>query len=147
MQTRHFTPTPSPSRSRRSVLAAGLALLAAGRPALPQEGEWPKLDVPYVPTPQKVVEGMLNLGRVAKADTVYDLGCGDGRVVITAARRRGARGVGIDIDPVRIREARENAARARVTHLVEFREANLFNTDYSPATVVTLSIRPEHKRA
>lgn len=94
--------------------------------------------VPYVPTPPDVVRRMLALGRVGRDDVVYDLGCGDGRIVIEAARRRGARGVGIDLDPVRIREARENARRAGVARRVVFRQADLFATDFSSATVVML---------
>ncbi len=94
--------------------------------------------VPYVSTPPDVVRRMLALGRVGRGDTVYDLGCGDGRIVIEAARRHGARGVGIDLDPVRIEEARANARRAGVERLVRFEQADLFKTDFSPATVVML---------
>jgi SAM-dependent methyltransferase len=81
---------------------------------------------------------MLKLAAVGPADVVYDLGCGDGRIVIEAARRFGARGVGVDIDPERVAEARANAARARVEHLVSFRLADIMETDVSGATVVTL---------
>lgn len=94
--------------------------------------------VPYVPTPPDVVRRMLALGRVKRDDVVYDLGCGDGRIVIEAARRHGARGVGIDLDPERIREAREHARRAGVERRVRFQQADLFATDFSPATVVML---------
>lgn len=95
-------------------------------------------DVPYVPTPYPVVEGMLKLANVQKDDVVYDLGCGDGRIVVTAAEKFGARGVGIDIDPERIKEAWENARKAGVTERVKFLEQNLFEADLSEATVVTL---------
>jgi len=94
--------------------------------------------VPYVQTPPDIVRRMLALGRVGRGDVVYDLGCGDGRIVIEAARRHGARGVGIDLDPVRIEEARENARRAGVQQRVRFQQADLFATDFSPATVVML---------
>jgi ubiquinone/menaquinone biosynthesis C-methylase UbiE len=95
-------------------------------------------DVPYVPTPDKVVERMLEIAQVGPNDVVYDLGSGDGRIVIAAARKHGARGVGIDIDPDRIREARDNARSAGVSERVEFREGDLFKANLSEATVVTL---------
>ena len=100
------------------------------------------LDVPFVPTPEQVVVGMLEMAKVGPKDVVYDLGSGDGRIVITAARRHGARGVGIDIDPKMIKVARENARRAGVTARVEFREGDLFTADISEATVVTLYLLP-----
>lgn len=100
-------------------------------------------DVPYVPTPQSVVDRMLELAEVSEDDIVYDLGSGDGRIVITAAQDYGARGVGIEIDPERIEEARENAREAGVEDLVEFREENLFDADLSEATVVTLYLLPD----
>jgi SAM-dependent methyltransferase len=93
---------------------------------------------PYVPTPQEVVDRMLQLASVGKGDVVYDLGCGDGRIPITAARVYGARGVGVDIDPQRIAEANANAKQAGVAHLVTFRLENALATDVSDATVVTL---------
>jgi SAM-dependent methyltransferase len=93
---------------------------------------------PYVPTPQEVVDRMLQLGRVGKGDVVYDLGCGDGRIPITAAKVYGARGVGVDIDPQRIAEANANAKQAGVSHLVSFRLQDAMTTDVSEATVVTL---------
>jgi len=95
-------------------------------------------DVQYVPTPQDVVEEMLKLADMKKEDVVYDLGCGDGRIVITAAKRYGARGVGIDIDPERIKESRANAWKEGVEKLVKFREEDLFEADIKEATVVTL---------
>ena len=95
-------------------------------------------DVPYVPTPERVVKKMLDLAKVGPRDVVYDLGSGDGRIVITAAKEYGARGIGIDIDPERIKEANENAKAAGVTGRVEFRQGDLFEADLSDATVVTL---------
>ena len=100
-------------------------------------------DVIYVPTPQEVVEDMLRLVNVKKGDVLYDLGSGDGRIPITAAKLYGVRAVGIDIDPQRIAEAQENAKKAGVTHLVEFRQADLFMSDFREATVVTLYLLPE----
>jgi SAM-dependent methyltransferase len=99
-------------------------------------------DVQYVPTPQNVVDEMLRLTGVGKDDVVYDLGCGDGRLVITAAKRFGARGVGIDIDPQRIKESRANARQAGVTKRVQFRQQDLFEADIREATVVTLYLLP-----
>jgi ubiquinone/menaquinone biosynthesis C-methylase UbiE len=95
-------------------------------------------DVPFVPTPEAVVEEMLKLAKVGPADVVYDLGSGDGRIVIAAAKKYGARGVGIDIDPERIAEATANARKAGVADRVEFREGDLFKADIGEATVVTL---------
>lgn len=92
---------------------------------------------PYVPTPHEVVERMLDLAKVTKDDFVIDLGCGDGRIVVAAAKKYGARGLGVDIDPVRIEEANANAKAAGVTHLVEFRLQDALKTDVSKATVVT----------
>lgn len=93
---------------------------------------------PFVGTPPDVVDRMLALAGVAKDDVVYDLGCGDGRIVIAAAVKFGARGVGIDIDPLRVAEAQRNAAVARVEHLVTFRVEDALATDVSGASVVTL---------
>ncbi len=95
-------------------------------------------DVPYVPTTEAAVEAMLKLAGVKKSDVVYDLGCGDGRIVITAAKLFGSRGVGIDINPERIKEAKENAKKAGVENLVRFEENDLFLADIKEATVVTL---------
>ncbi|PPS44322.1 cyclopropane-fatty-acyl-phospholipid synthase family protein [Chroococcidiopsis sp. TS-821] len=100
-------------------------------------------DVVYVPTPQVVVDEMLELAKVTKDDVVYDLGSGDGRIPITAAQKYGARGVGIDINPERIREANENAQKAGVTDRVTFLQQDLFQSDFSEATVVTLYLLPE----
>ena len=94
--------------------------------------------VPHVATPPDVVDRMLRLASVNSNDVVYDLGCGDGRIVIAATQQFGARGVGVDIDQARIAEARRNAARAQVEHLVTFRLEDALNTDVSDATVVTL---------
>lgn len=93
---------------------------------------------PYVPTPQDVVERMLTLAQVGKDDVVVDLGSGDGRLVVTAAKQFGARGIGIDIDPARIAEGQANAARAGVEGRVQFRQQDALEADVSQATVVTL---------
>jgi ribosomal protein L11 methylase PrmA len=99
--------------------------------------------VQYVPTSEAVVEGMLALAGVDAGDRLFDLGSGDGRIVIAAALRHGARGVGVDIDPARVAEARRNARAAGVEHLVEFREGDLFAVDLRDATVVTLYLLPD----
>jgi ubiquinone/menaquinone biosynthesis C-methylase UbiE len=130
--------------SRRSVLAATTTLLLPFAPlARAQEGPARQLDVPYVPTPMETVRKMLDMGKVDRNDLVYDLGCGDGRIVITAAKERGARGVGIDLNPRRIEEANENAKTAGVTERVKFMVGDLFEADFSPATVVTLYLLPD----
>jgi SAM-dependent methyltransferase len=137
------------SQIRRTLLlsaaAAGAGLsLSPLRFALAQDAAVPPgLDVPFVPTPQEVVDRMLALAKVGKADTLYDLGCGDGRIVITAAKQFGARGVGIDLNPERIAEAHANAKKAGVDDRVTFRQANLFDTDLSPASVVSLYLLPD----
>lgn len=102
----------------------------------------PVLDVPYVPTRQTVVDAMLKLANVKKGDVLYDLGCGDGRIVVTAARDYGATGVGFDIDPQRIAEANANAKSAGVADKVKFVNANLFDTDLNKATVITMYLLP-----
>jgi SAM-dependent methyltransferase len=93
---------------------------------------------PYVPTPQDVVDRMLSVAEVTAQDTVYDLGCGDGRIVITAAKKYGAHGVGIDIDKDRISDSRRNARDAGVSALVRFEQGDILKADVSTATVVTL---------
>ena len=115
-------------------LLAGAVIFAQSAPRTP--------DVPFVPTSQALVVEMLKLANVTKDDTVYDLGCGDGRIVITAAKQFGAHGVGVDINPERIQEANENARRAGVADKVKFIEGDLFTADIRPATVVTLYLLP-----
>jgi ubiquinone/menaquinone biosynthesis C-methylase UbiE len=134
---------------RRAFLLAAATLAAAraigAQPAQKLEPyQYPRqLDVPYVPTRELVVEEMLRMAGVRPGDVVYDLGCGDGRIVIMAAQKFGARGVGVDIDPKRIEEARANAARAGVSDRAEFRLGDLFNADIREATVVTLYLLPD----
>ena len=122
-----------------SVVVAALcaATLHAGEP-----GERPRLDVPYVPTNQLAVEAMLRIANVGSEDYVIDLGSGDGRILITAAKQRGARGFGVDIDPQRVSEAIENAKAAGVSDRVRFYRRNLYDTKIAEATVVTLYLLP-----
>lgn len=105
---------------------------------LDEEGEKVRPDIHYVPTPQQLVDQMLLMAQVKKDDMLYDLGSGDGRLVITAAKTYGTRGIGIDIDPQRIAEAQANAAAAKVEDKVEFRRADLFKSNFKDATVITL---------
>lgn len=123
----------------RRLLAclALFALLATGARA--QED----LDVPYVTTPQNVVDAMLDLAAVGPGDTLLDLGSGDGRIVVTAARRYGVPGTGIEIDPRLIRLARENAQKAGVADKAFFMEQDLFATDLTQASVITLYLLPD----
>jgi len=111
----------------------GRILLAQAQPTVRRSP-----DVIFVPTPNEVVDKMLEMAKVTAKDVVYDLGCGDGRIVITAAQKYGARAVGIDIDPKRIAEANANAKAAKVTNKVKFVEGDLFEADIREATVVTL---------
>ena len=119
------------------AVPAGLSAQARRQP----ESRTP--DVIYVPTPQDVVEDMLRLANVQKGDVLYDLGSGDGRIAITAAKKYGIRATGIDIDPDRIKEANENARKAGVTKLVQFRQEDLFKADFRDATVITLYLLPD----
>jgi len=100
-------------------------------------------DIEYVPTPQNVVDKMLEVAKVGKGDVLYDLGCGDGRIVVTAAKKLGVKAFGFDLDPQRIKESKENARKAGVEHLVTFEQKDIFKVDLSPATVVTLYLLPE----
>ncbi len=132
-----------PYRIRRYALGLCLGLLIFALPITTNGFEThlsqdnPSL-APFVPSPYDVVQRMLTLAEVTRDDVVYDIGCGDGRIVITAAQRFGARGVGIDIDPQRIAEANANAERAGVQHLVKFIQQDAMTVDVSEATVVTL---------
>jgi cyclopropane fatty-acyl-phospholipid synthase-like methyltransferase len=128
-----------------STRAAAFAVAVAALAAAPGAGQIRRLrppDVKYVPTPQSAVDAMLELARVTAADVVYDLGSGDGRIPITAAKKYGARGVGIEIDTFYLRDAIDNRARAGVADRVTFLNQDLFEADISPATVVTLFLLP-----
>ncbi|MFB3776972.1 MAG: cyclopropane-fatty-acyl-phospholipid synthase family protein [Bryobacteraceae bacterium] len=124
----------------RMYFAAVMTLLLAPTVCMSQQPGKPlrEPDVIYVPTPQEVVDAMLKLAEVHSGDVVYDLGCGDGRVVVTAAKQYGVRGVGIDINPERIAEAKENIKKNGVGKLVTLRNEDLFEADIKEASVVTL---------
>jgi ribosomal protein L11 methylase PrmA len=131
-------------RIAMAVTAAALAaaqVLAFAQPQPRRASQQP--DVIYVPTPHEVVEDMLRLADVKQGDILYDLGSGDGRIAIAAAKKFGIKAVGIDIDPERIREANENAKKAGVENLVQFRQEDLFKADFREATVVTLYLLPD----
>lgn len=123
-----------PRRAARAAVLLGVFLLSASCQL--------QKDVPFVATPEDIVARMLDLGEVTPADVVYDLGSGDGRIVIAAARNYGARGVGIEIDPVLVALAREKARQQGVAHLVSIRQQDVLDADISQATVVTLYLNP-----
>jgi predicted RNA methylase len=126
-----------------TMLALLVVAVIGTTPALAQQaGTLRQPDVIYVPTPQEVVDAMLKLANVTSKDVLYDLGSGDGRIPITAAKTYGARAIGIDIDPQRIKEANENLKTAGVGDKVKFMNADLFETNLSEATVVTLYLLP-----
>ena len=129
------------------LLAIGLATALASAPtvraeAQPAPAATRRPDVIYVPTPDEVVEAMLQVARVTKDDVIYDLGSGDGRIPIAAAKKYGARGVGIDIDPQRVKDATANVQKNGVGDKVRIIQADLFEADISEATVVTLYLLP-----
>jgi len=127
-----------------AAVAAPLAAVLFAAPVFPQQRQPAQQpDVIYVPTPHEVVDDMLRLANVRTGDVLYDLGSGDGRIAIAAAKKYGIRAVGIDIDPERIREANENAKKAGVTNLVQFRQQDLFKADFREATVITLYLLPD----
>jgi SAM-dependent methyltransferase len=139
-----------PAMAKYALALLGLVLLAPWQMAdsVAAEATRPKrkLDVWYVPTPHEVVDRMLDEAKVRPTDVVYDLGCGDGRMVIAAAKKYGTRGVGVDLDPARIREARANAKAAGVEKLVDFHVGDMFETDIREADVVLLYLLPELNR-
>ena len=142
-----LSPTSAPTLM--PALALVVAAAVAAVPALParaavyEDPEAPRIpDVMFVPTPDAVVETMLDMADVGPRDVVYDLGCGDGRIVVGAALRGARRAVGVDIDPDRVKEARERAKAAGVEDRVEIIEGNLFDVDLRDATVVTLYLLP-----
>lgn len=127
----------------RSVAWWMLLVWAFGLPAAAQEAKYPgKLDVPFVPTNQPTVEAMLRIANVGPNDFVIDLGSGDGRILITAAKKHGARGFGVDLDPQRVKESTANAKEAGVGDRVQFHQRNLFDTKIGEATVLTMYLLP-----
>jgi SAM-dependent methyltransferase len=121
-------------------LALNLILLIGGCSPV---AVWTDGEVPFVPTPPEVVDRMLEMAQVKSGDVIYDLGSGDGRIIIRAAKRYGVKGVGIEIDTDLVQKARDNAFKEKVDHLVEFHVQDALTVDVSPATVVTLYMLPE----
>ena len=130
---------------RRLILPTTVALMLLVTVAGAQSPKTDKkpLDVPYVPTHESLVDEMLSMARVSGNDVLYDLGSGDGRIVITAAQKFGTRGVGYDLDPERVSEARQNARRAGVTDRVRFEQQDIFTAKFTDATVVTMYLLPD----
>ena len=118
-------------------------IIVCGADAQSPSAQQAQINSPYVASPSHIVDAMLEMASVSSRDTVYDLGCGDGRIVISAAKKYGARGVGIDIDPTRIEEARTNARNEGVSERVDFQVNDLFDADIRNATVVALYLLPE----
>ena len=127
-----------PLRTAFAALVAAVSLAAAAQKDTPDNPR-----VPYVPTNEAVVDKMLEMANVTGKDVVYDLGCGDGRIVITAAKKYGARGVGIDINPQRIAEANANLKKEKLGDRVKFIQGDIFNANFAEATVVTLYLLPD----
>lgn len=140
-----LTADPSPTRNGKAALLSSVALLLEGAEVVPDIAPpaTKTPDVVFVPTPQKVVDRMLALADVKTNDVLYDLGCGDGRIVVTAAKRYGIRAVGFDIDPRRVQESLENVRSNRVEHLVTIRQQDIFTLDLREASVVTLYLLPQ----
>ncbi|MBD2020851.1 class I SAM-dependent methyltransferase [Leptolyngbya sp. FACHB-36] len=130
---------PAADASSNAIAASPGAIAQSPSPAVSDK----EPDVVYVPTPEIVVRTMLDLAKVSKTDVLYDLGSGDGRIVVTAAQKYGARGTGIELRPELIQEAQENAKKAGVASRAKFIQADLFTTDFKDATVVTLYLLPD----
>lgn len=132
-------PAATPASSTGSVASAAGSGDAGAASALDDQVP----DIEYVPTPQNVVDKMIEASKIKKGDVLYDLGCGDGRIVIAAAKRFGVKAIGFDIDPKRVAESRDNVKRAGVSDLVTIEQKDIFTVDLSPASVVTLYLLPE----
>jgi SAM-dependent methyltransferase len=126
-----------------AVASAAPTAVASAAAAGEDTAEEKVPDIEYVPTPQNVVDKMMEVAKIAKGDVLYDLGCGDGRIVVTAAKKFGVKAFGFDVDPQRIKESNENAKKAGVENLVKFEKRDIFTVDLSPASVVTLYLLPE----
>jgi SAM-dependent methyltransferase len=135
----------SGTRATSSKMLYFAAMLCAGGLSAQKQDGRDEIDIhaPYVATPHRLVDAMLTLARVKRTDLIIDLGCGDGRIIIQAAKQYGARGVGIDINADRVVEARANARREGVEHLVRFEQQNVYDADVKDATVVTLYLLPD----
>jgi SAM-dependent methyltransferase len=130
------------SRGSRQVIGQKIRSTSSRQKRVQNKKKFREPDILYVPTPQKVVDKMLEMAEIKKGDVVYDLGCGDGRIVVTAAKRYGVKAAGFDIDPVRVRESRENVRKNNVEHLVTIHHEDVFTLDLREANVVTLYLLP-----
>jgi len=128
---------------KKSLCEFVMSLILLGTGGCGSIPVWTDGEVPFVPTTPEVIDRMLELARVKPGDIVYDIGSGDGAIIIRAAKKYGVRGVGIEIDRELVLKARNNAFREKVEHLVEFRAQDAFTADISPATIVTLYMLPE----
>jgi ribosomal protein L11 methylase PrmA len=144
MKCRHDRPFVVPTFALATCLAIASTLTGtASTSTVAQDTvQVRRPDVVYVPTPQEVVDRMLELAELKKGEVLYDLGCGDGRIVITAAKRYGVKAVGFDIDPKRVAESRQNVQKAGVGELVTIKQQDIFTTDLTGADVVTLYLLP-----
>ncbi|MBX3233453.1 MAG: methyltransferase domain-containing protein [Labilithrix sp.] len=144
-------PPPAASSATPPASAPAVTVVDAGPPAVVDAGATASAeaddentpDIEFVPTPMQVVDKMFEVAKIQKNDVLYDLGCGDGRIVVQAAKRYGIKAVGFDIDPQRIKESNENAKQNGVESLVRFEQKNIFSVDLTPASVVTLYLLPE----
>jgi SAM-dependent methyltransferase len=139
-------PGPPPAASSAPAPSASASPSSAPAPETTAAGDQPEERVPdieYVPTPQNVVDKMLDVAKIGKDDVLYDLGCGDGRIMVTAAKKYGIKAKGFDIDPVRVKESLENVKKNHVENLVTVEQKDIFNVDLAPASVVTLYLLPE----
>jgi SAM-dependent methyltransferase len=139
-------PIPYKTRMRKNIFPGALllsALLLIGNGCGSPVAVWTNGEVPFVPSTPEVIDRMLDLAQVKLGDVIYDIGSGDGAIVVRAAKKYGVKAVGIEIDPDLVAKARDNAFRENVEHLVEFRVQDAFTVDVSPATVVTLYMLPE----
>jgi SAM-dependent methyltransferase len=144
MRTKELVSTFAGAAALAGFAALTVSPVAGAQEPVPLDGSYARTpDVHYVPTPEPVVARMLDLARVRPGDVVYDLGCGDGRIVVEAARRGARKAVGVDLDPERVAEARENVRAAGVQDRARIVEGDLFEQDLSDATVVTLYLLPE----
>lgn len=136
-------PSAEPAATQAAPAPSAAPTETAEADAKPEKEPARTPDVEYVPTPQTVVDKMLEMVKLKKTDVLYDLGCGDGRIVVTAAKKYGVKAFGYDIDPTRVEEAKENVKKNGVEDLVTITEADVFTLDLSPANVVTLYLLPE----
>lgn len=136
-------PRPASASAAPTPPPAATSAVAAATAEQPEEPAGKVPDIEYVPTPENVVAKMLEVAAIKKDDVLYDLGCGDGRIVVTAAKKFGIKAKGFDVDPQRIKESKENVEKNGVGHLVTIEQKDIFEVDLSPATVVTLYLLPE----